>query len=335
MRSNARRRHVEEEEESAFVSMTDMTVSFLFIVMLLLAFFASQYNDEKTVPQSVHEAVLAERDGLVESLSLADERIAELEAQIARLRQHITVLRTAQDVYLREIARLDARIEELVAEIADLRSRLAEANPLETYINRSMVERRELLERLRDELRIDFPDLDVILSEQSDALRFQGDGLFRSGEAQLRSDRRPFVEAVAARLQQILPCYTLGPQARWQEDCNRSLALIEAVQIEGHTDSDGGEIANLVLSTARANQTFQVMTEHRPDLTRHLNFRGQPVMSVAGYGEMRPVVGNDTVQDKATNRRIDMRIIMYVPSASAEIETIRAALADAAREPRP
>lgn len=39
MRANAsRKRSHEEEEESVFVSMTDMTVSFLFIVMVLLAF---------------------------------------------------------------------------------------------------------------------------------------------------------------------------------------------------------------------------------------------------------------------------------------------------------
>ncbi|WP_430512064.1 hypothetical protein [Pannonibacter phragmitetus] len=52
MRASSRRTHQEEEEESAFVSMTDMTVSFLFIVILLLAFFASQYSDTDQVPRS-------------------------------------------------------------------------------------------------------------------------------------------------------------------------------------------------------------------------------------------------------------------------------------------
>ena len=42
MRAQARRAAREEEEESAFVSMTDMTVGFLFIIMILLAFFVSQ-----------------------------------------------------------------------------------------------------------------------------------------------------------------------------------------------------------------------------------------------------------------------------------------------------
>jgi len=33
--------------------MTDMTVSFLFIVMLLLAYFASQYSESVTVPRTM------------------------------------------------------------------------------------------------------------------------------------------------------------------------------------------------------------------------------------------------------------------------------------------
>lgn len=59
MRASSRRaeRH-EEEEESAFVSMTDMTVSFLFIVMILLAFFASQLHNKDTVPKSAYEEVV-------------------------------------------------------------------------------------------------------------------------------------------------------------------------------------------------------------------------------------------------------------------------------------
>lgn len=46
------------------------------------------------------------------------------------------------------------------------------------------------------------------------------------------------------------------------------------------------------------------MTAKEAGLVKHNNFRGQPVPSVAGYGEMRPVTGNATVEDKATNRRI-------------------------------
>lgn len=311
MRGQLRRRHGEDEEESVFVSMTDMTVGFLFIVILLLAYFSSQYDPSKSVPLPVHEQALAERDA-------ARAEILRLQALLARLQQTVERLQVT-------IAGLRKQILQLQAELAELRK----PDPLETYINQSLAQRRRILEQLRDRLMRDFPDLVKIeLSEESDALRFQGEGLFISGEARLRQDRIAFVEGVAARLQEILPCYTMGADASWTADCNSSFALIEAVQIEGHTDSDGRDLSNIYLSTNRANETFRIMTMREPGLISHLNFRDQPVLSVAGYGKMRPIATNDTVQGKAANRRIDLRIIMYVPVRSEEIERVRAALTD-------
>ena len=300
MRRVYRLRRHEGDEESAFVSMTDMTVSFLFIVMILLAFFASQY-DEDSVPRPEYVAVLNDLKSTQAELDDARTEIQDLRNDVERRKKEIE------------------RLEVLLAE-----SR--KADPLEKYLADSANERRRILEALQKELQVDFPDLKVVISQESDALRFEGDGLFRSGASDLRADRRAIVEKIATRLEHILPCYTLGPKANWSADCNAGNAVIEAVQIEGHTDTDGSEINNLILSTARANTTFIVMTEKESGLVEHNNFRGQPVLSVAGYGEMRPVTGNETAEDKATNRRIDLRIIMYTPSKSEEIEKIQAAL---------
>lgn len=281
MRGLQRRRENQDvEEETAFVSMTDLTVSFLFIVILLLAYFSSKYNPQKSVSLPVYEQVVAEKDA-------AEKKIHELETEIARLKQ---------------------------------------PNPLERYIDQAMAERKHILEKLRDQLNIEFPDLKVTLSEQSDALHFQGDGLFASGSASLRPERVNIVQSIGIRLQQLLPCYTLGAQAAWRLDCNPDFAVIEAVQIEGHTDSDGDDQSNLVLSTNRADETFRVMVAREPLLTSHLSYQKQPVLSVAGYGKMRPIASNDGVAGKAANRRIDLRLIMYVPARSEEIEHLRASL---------
>lgn len=313
MRGAVRRRHTEEEEESVFVSMTDMTVSFLFIVMLLLAFFASRYSpDTETVPLPEHQQVLAE-------LAEVQARLEQLKAEIERLREENATLTAERDDALREIERL-----------RELLAKAEQVDPLEAYIGQINAERRRVLEQLQAQLKIDFPDLDVVLSEQSDALRFQGEGLFDRGSASLRPNSLPIVERVSMRLHQILPCYTLGDQSRWAQDCNQGMALIEAIQIEGHTDSDGPDFNNLMLSTARANETFRVMTDREPTLIGHLNMRNQPVLSVAGYGEMRPVSDNGTDTGRATNRRIDLRLIMQVPARSEEIQHIRDALANGA-----
>lgn len=315
MRGGFRVQHQEEEEESAFVSMTDMTVSFLFIVMLLLAFFASQYSENDTVSRTIHEEVVAERDtALKEILKLRalvsekEKRIDEQSVQIDRQRIEI------------------AQLQQKIAELEEVIAKSKKPDPLEAYLTRSAAERRRILETLRNQLKVDFPDLQVVISEESDALRFQGEGLFDRGISTLKADRRAVVEKIAARLEQILPCYTLGPKKSWNAECNPSLSIIEALQIEGHTDSDGTPDSNLNLSTARANSTFTTMTASKPGLVDFQNFRNQPVLSVAGYGQMRPIRENDTTEGKATNRRVDLRIIMYSPSRSEEIERIRNSL---------
>jgi len=294
MRAAFRRRSREEEEESVFVSMTDMTVSFLFILMIMLAFFASQFNPQDSVTRAEFDSVVAERDRLQDKLDDAN----------------------------RQVAQLQAKVVELEAEIERLKAELAQKDPVEEYLKRTAMVRQRILEQLRDQLRIDFPDLLIEISQEQDALRFQGDGLFASGKSVLAPDKRRIVETIASRLEQILPCYTLGTSARWSLDCNDSAAIIEAVQIEGHTDSTGDDRLNLDLSTQRANETFWAMLARESNLNKHLNFRDQPVLSVAGYGEMRPIADNETVAGRSTNRRIDLRIIMYTPTISSEIDEI-------------
>lgn len=299
------RHHEPEGEESAFVSMTDMTVSFLFIVMILLAFFASQYSGSDVVPKPEYQRVVSQLKAVE---AVRDELVEQTKKQINKIEQ------------------LNQRIIELEAEIKQLKERLSKlelTDPLERYLAETAAERRRILETLQKELKVDFPELKVMISQESDALRFEGDGLFNSGSSELRPDRRAIVEKIATRLNQLLPCYTLSDRARWIATCNPGFSVIEAVQIEGHTDSVGSDNSNLVLSTARANNTFMTMTTKEPALTEHLNVRRQPVLSVAGYGEMRPVTDNESSEGRATNRRIDLRIIMYTPAKSEEIQKIR------------
>lgn len=326
MRAQARRSSREEEEESAFISMTDMTVGFLFIVMILLAFFASKFSNDmkgETVPKAIYEAevdarkrVESERDALVMQLA---EKQAELDAQL--------LINAQQSI---KIAELEALIKQLRRDKALLEKRIAELletrrDPLEVYLSRVTEARRKLLQQLKRQLEIDFPDLKIELSEQSDALHFQGEGLFVKNSSKFNSRaKEEIVRTVARRLHEVLPCYTFQNRQVDGLRCdNPHAAVIEAVQVEGHTDSSGSYETNTNLSAARATTAYSLMIETVPELRNYRSFKDQPVMSFAGYGPDRPIKPNDTPENMATNRRIDLRFIMVTPAGTDEIDNIR------------
>jgi OOP family OmpA-OmpF porin len=69
-----------------------------------------------------------------------------------------------------------------------------------------------------------------------------------------------------------------------------------AVEIAGHTDSDGEENANQTLSEKRAQAVTDYMVRAGLPASR---------FTPVGYGSTQPVAGNDTEEGKAQNRRID------------------------------
>lgn len=73
------------------------------------------------------------------------------------------------------------------------------------------------------------------------------------------------------------------------------------IEIQGHTDSSGEEVANQKLGEARAEV-----------VRRHLNQKGGiPLhrMSTVAYGETAPIADNKTIEGRKLNRRVVLIII--------------------------
>jgi flagellar motor protein MotB len=383
MRGLIRRRTQEEEEESVFVTMTDMTISFLLIVMILLAFFATQLSSRDTVPreqfnivlndlrtaraeirrlEAERDAVIAERDRLRAENADLLKRIQELQDLTNRLQQDLDAVTAERDAsrnerdaaiaernaaiderdrlraenvdLLARIRQLEALVDRLQRDLAavtaerdeliDRLSQLQQINPLEAYLAQAIEQRREILIELRERLLVQFSELEGIISIQQDTLRFQGEGLFATGQSQPDTERkRAIIETMGLVLDEILACYSVTETQEDTSSCGNNSVLVEAVQIEGHTDSVGTDGTNFPLSAARAITTLQTMVRVAPSLLTRLNWSRQPVMSIAGYGPMRPIDTNETAAGRSANRRIDLRIIMYAPSTVEEVEEIR------------
>lgn len=85
-------------------------------------------------------------------------------------------------------------------------------------------------------------------------------------------------------LQQILEALTANPDI--------------AVNIEGHTDSDGADDHNLDLSQRRAAAVVQWLTERKIPATR---------LQSTGKGESQPIAENASAVGRAMNRRVEVK----------------------------
>jgi OmpA-OmpF porin, OOP family len=70
--------------------------------------------------------------------------------------------------------------------------------------------------------------------------------------------------------------------------------------IEGHTDSDGGDAANMTLSQSRAAAVVKYLVDNGISSAR---------LTSAGFGETRPIDVNTSKEGKANNRRVEVKLV--------------------------
>lgn len=99
---------------------------------------------------------------------------------------------------------------------------------------------------------------------------------FETGEATIQPESKPVIDQVASMLEQ-----------------NPSLKI----SIEGHTDNTGTVQGNKTLSEARAKAVLTALTTKGISKDR---------LQSKGWGQSKPVAGNNTEEGRAQNRRVEI-----------------------------
>ena len=279
-RNNRHQPH--EEEESIFISMTDIMVGLLFIFILIIMFFALQ---------------------------------AKLDAE--------------------KIENYQIEKEDLILELGSGGQERVERKELDRYLQRVAAQRTNILRWIESYLvsqGVESVELDI----QNGILRLPEGVLFGSGRYNIEnpSAAADAAKALAEGLSLVLPCSVMkdgGIPYREHEKClrskynNRRAAFIEAIFLEGHTDNEpitrsllGAPLltSNLKLSARRATNTFEEIIDYVPGLMEFyapISSGNKPVLAVSAYGATRPIASNDRSEGRASNRRIDLRILMHEP----------------------
>ena len=176
----------------------------------------------------------------------------------------------------------------------------------------------------------------VEIDAEQGILRVPEGVLFDSGIADITegSNADLFSAKLASAFAGILRCSVLNSNKKVfgePREClvkNPNRAFIDSVFVEGHTDDvpiRGGlrnnfKInTNLRLSARRATNTFENMLVKQPVLGAFRPPKDEPVFAVSAYGKTRPIDDNLNPEGRANNRRIDIRLLMYVPENSAAL----------------
>jgi len=83
-----------------------------------------------------------------------------------------------------------------------------------------------------------------------------------------------------------------------------------ALEISGHTDSQGREGMNQSLSQSRATAVLNEIQRRRVRTSKFIT---------KGYGESQPIAENDTEEGRETNRRIEFRLLSNLKPSFSDI----------------
>ena len=200
-------------------------------------------------------------------------------------------------------------------------------NPIPVYISLGEEKRKGIAQQVAKGLRE--RNIDAIVSPRNPGVvTLRGANLFAPGESTLTEEARQVVAYLAEVIEEETDCFVAPTAGKpINASCNPNKIFLEAVFIEGHTDDrpvtarlrDGSK-NNLELSARRATNTHDAMTQAAPALATYRNLEFEPVLSVAAYGEQRPLEPNTNESSRDRNRRIDIRFVMWIPKSAESLE---------------
>lgn len=233
--------------------------------------------------------ILKEQSGETER-QLIDENRRLQESFDIEIKKQRDLLESERNRFLQETIKLkadyDKRISDLENEINNLNNELSELKELterqKKELSRMEKQALELEKQLEDEIKKG----DIRLTRFHDRLVINIDDKisFDSGQAVLKKSVLPSLKKISKILSDF-PEYN--------------------IIIEGHTD-------NVPISTRRFRNNWQLSVERSLVVLEYLleNSDLDPRrLTSAGYSEYRPVVPNDTRENRALNRRVDIVVI--------------------------
>jgi chemotaxis protein MotB len=237
------------------------------------------------IDEDVHNAVLKDRDAqkqkLSETQAALDKEKAAHKVDVDTRDARVLVLTKKLESLGQDVSRLETERGTLGGELESAKKRMDELKKAQAQAEARAAQFRKLVTQFKS--LTDAGKLQVEIRENRMIVRLGDKILFDPGKTDLKPEGKDALTQVTGVLKS-LP--------------NRNF------QIAGHTDNAPIKSAkfrsNWDLSTARAVEVLNFMIGAGMEAKR---------VSAAGYADTSPVAGNDTPENKAKNRRIEITLV--------------------------
>jgi chemotaxis protein MotB len=237
------------------------------------------------IDENVHNAVLKDRDAqkqkLADTQSALDKEKAAHKADVDSRDARLLVLTKKLESLGQDMSRLETEAGSKDAALVDAKKRMEELRKAQQQAEARAAQFRKLVTQFKT--LTDAGKLQVEIRENRMIVRLGDKILFDPGKTDLKPEGKDALKQVTEVLK-TLP--------------NRNY------QIAGHTDNAPIKSAkfrsNWDLSTARAVEVLNFMISSGMEAKR---------VSAAGYADTSPVATNDSPENKAKNRRIEITLV--------------------------
>ncbi len=235
------------------------------------------------------------------------EKLAELSEQIKQKIQQLLSGVELDDEQKKQVAELEKLASLIDAEVNELLKQQTGADESSEKLNRETeADARILLQAMAEEIKKGMVSIETVGNRI--ILRIKEKGSFPSGSSDLQGDFMPVIAKLRDSLQQI----------------------DGKIVVAGHTD-------NVPIKTHRFRSNWELSSSRAVTVVHELlqdSELKQQRFTIEGYGESKPLVANDSPENRALNRRVELTIIQNEndEQPAAEVSDVEPDIADAQQE---
>ena len=269
-------------------------------------------QDELTTAQAdllsaQDELTAAQEDLAVQQMLLqaaqaaADKTQEELDAQEAQLQVTLAQLDEQQ-------AQLEAQQSQMAAQQSQIAEQQSQLQQQQQQIEDLVGVRTQIISDLSSALRE--ANISATVDPTSGAIALASDVLFATGESQLTDEGRSRIDA-------FLPVYL---DVLFSEEYR---GYVSEIIIEGHTDSVGSYISNLLLSQQRAyNVASYVLADGYPYISEETRAHLRQVTTANGRSESDLIYDADGTENQSASRRVVFKFRLTDEQMVAQLQSI-------------